>query len=453
MTGHSMFKKLPSDICSAWSDDERMDFMFSAFPPSSADNPEHWKSKMDFWESLILDLYQHSTSVCLEFHAFSSVLTKNGRLPLGLNVVWESMIEQKTIVPVTEYVQDISMNSSWVGWGLNSFVRKPIKWLVDKSLSPLKQKRAVQGYYLSVRAFEAKCNEVVSSLRNADNAFTLSECVHAMTYDCLLKSVERVSNDQKSIDLILASLEKQRKLVVFRIDASDQTRSDSPLPSLKKFVAFSSRGQPVGDVSDDEMSVVKLWWSRLTLEEDIRSTYSQLTDLAALARKCVKQNQRVLAVNALRQKQRLTKGLVRKEMYLNQLDEILDRIGQAKVNALTLSAYKAGVSAYDRFAKEKDLSPERAEETIAEVQRMLDDHNEIADTLASSTGDCNDLDEVCEKELNELLRDDKDDAVADLVNDTEGLKLEDVPLPDVPREAVPTGAADKPFTCHAAGAV
>lgn len=74
-----------------WTDDERMDFMFSAFKENRDVNPADWDSKMAFWTSLIPQSCRQRGSVYVSLRELNAVFRRKDKSPLGLPAVLESM--------------------------------------------------------------------------------------------------------------------------------------------------------------------------------------------------------------------------------------------------------------------------------------------------------------------------------------------------------------------------
>lgn len=108
-----------------WLDDERMNFMMSAFPSHRDVNPAHWDSKMIFWKQCIIRYCQHHHHICIDQDKLKMGLTRNGRQPLGLTVVIDDMIQQNQLIPVDQF-QSSSMITQYIkkfsGWLQTYFV-------------------------------------------------------------------------------------------------------------------------------------------------------------------------------------------------------------------------------------------------------------------------------------------------------------------------------------------
>ena len=80
-----------TDFPDDWEDDERMNFLFSDFKENREVHPSDWDSKVDFWSSLVLQTCRTRGAVSLSLDELNAAFKRNGRLPLGLTTVIQSM--------------------------------------------------------------------------------------------------------------------------------------------------------------------------------------------------------------------------------------------------------------------------------------------------------------------------------------------------------------------------
>ena len=69
-------------------DVERIDFMFSEFPPDRNLNPKHWENKMKFWKNEIENVCRFYGDFCIDCEKLKSIFKdRNQRNPKCLNTV------------------------------------------------------------------------------------------------------------------------------------------------------------------------------------------------------------------------------------------------------------------------------------------------------------------------------------------------------------------------------
>ena len=114
---------LPAD----WKDNDRMNFMFSAFPESREVNPKHWDSKLHFWTKLILDScrLESNDGVCIDLATLQRRFSRNGLTPLGLNTVINEMVKEGKLQRKEDFVKCGS--EGWMAWSFG-LAKKSFWW-------------------------------------------------------------------------------------------------------------------------------------------------------------------------------------------------------------------------------------------------------------------------------------------------------------------------------------
>jgi len=405
--------KRPEEFVDCWNDDERMDFLFSSFPANFSANPEHWTSKMEFWTDLISKLCEKSTAICIDFNVVSTWLERNGRRPMGLQVVWDTMVGDGSLVSAQEYVGDLARNSSWVGWGLNMVVRKPTLWMAGKMLSPLKTLSPVKATeqkksFICVKSYKQKCLKLLQTLHQ--RASNNQSHLHILSLHEITGLAQHIAIDPKELEMVLLALEQDKKVVVF-----NKSESKSP----EKFVKFAiDINQCVTPVNEGDLGFVKLEHTKQALIKQISNLYEQQDYLLATAKGFIHSGERTRAKMALRQKQRISMNIKRKETSLDNIEQLLFRLEQCGTDQMIMDAYKAGVSAFKNATK--GMSVDDADSTMDDVQAALDDHEEITSALSTALNDNVIIDDL-EQELNDLLAEEETEPVNNL-NDSDVIK-------------------------------
>lgn len=78
-------------LTSEWDDDQRMEFMFSAFKENRDVNTTDWDSKMAFWTALVLKSCRQRSSVYVSLQELNMIFRRKEKSPLGLPTVLQSM--------------------------------------------------------------------------------------------------------------------------------------------------------------------------------------------------------------------------------------------------------------------------------------------------------------------------------------------------------------------------
>ena len=77
--GEDKLSYVPND----WNDDDRMNFMFSAFPKDRNVNPKHWDSKMNYWIEEVKSCCMCYRDICISCEKLRNRMKRNERFPQG----------------------------------------------------------------------------------------------------------------------------------------------------------------------------------------------------------------------------------------------------------------------------------------------------------------------------------------------------------------------------------
>lgn len=110
-----------------WDDDDRMNFMFSAFTESREVNPKHWDSKLHFWSKAILENCKYYGDICIDLTTLKRRFSRNGLTPLGLSTVIREMIQQGKLEQKEDFLNYDS--GGWLSWSFG-LVRRSFWWSV-----------------------------------------------------------------------------------------------------------------------------------------------------------------------------------------------------------------------------------------------------------------------------------------------------------------------------------
>ncbi|XP_077976423.1 charged multivesicular body protein 7-like [Styela clava] len=430
----------PSEFTDCWGDDERMNFLFSAFPADRSVNPHHWDNKMAFWKKLIQDMSAKLPYGYVSWDNLFNNLTRQGKRPLGLQTVFDDMIQNGEIVPTAQYTHDIHANQSWVGWGLNWCVKKPASWMADKVLSPIKTRSGrdlKKGQFVIVSALEHKCNEVMAKFHQyASKNEHNHEFLNVVSYLQLQDITKTILCDTESLDLTLATL-KNKGIVEIKSKhelISEQAAENNHNVALsEKYIKFAKPGnKKVIPFSDVDIGILQLCETRTHLQQTINNTCQEMESCTQKAKELLKNKQRTMALGALRKKKRLEISLSNKEQNLNNIEELLESLNQCKTDKLLMDTYKSAVAAHKKASK--GLSLDVVQSTMDDVANVLDNQSEVSEIISTPVSCENTSDDDLETELAALINGPKDTiGLEDICNKMTTVTLEpgivDLPIP------------------------
>lgn len=127
------------------------------------------------------------------------------------------------------------------------------------------------------------------------------------------------------------------------------------------------------------------------------------------ARLLLKEGKKSQALRCLRGRKRVEKRAESLFAKLESIRGILDRIAQSQTDKMVIQAYQAGVSALRLSLK--DVTVERAESLVDQIQELCDTQDEVNQTISSVASADEDIDEL-EEELKSLIAESKPDSIS-----------------------------------------
>ncbi|XP_054906806.1 charged multivesicular body protein 7 isoform X2 [Poeciliopsis prolifica] len=411
-----------------WSDDERMNVMFSEFKENRDVNVTDWDSRMDFWTALIMRGCRRRGSVTVNLQDLNKSFQRKEKTPLGLSTVIQSMARCGKIQRESEFAA--SVDCGWVSWSVGMLLVKPLKWTFSTLLGS--NRVPLEESFVVIELVKEKAAELLKVYRSSD----FSSCsIISFQELCTLSS--NICADESTLCMALLQLQKDKQVIV-------------SLHEGEKIVKFCQPGQDrVSPASDVDIGIYQLQRSEKLLEERVQKLSLEADRCKEEARILLRDGKKTQALRCLRGRKRVEKradGLFAK---LESIRGILERIAQSQTDKMVMQAYQAGVSALRMSLK--DVTVERAESLVDQIQDLCDTQDEVNQTISSGvTAADEDMDEL-EEELKALLDESEPDV------NTSGLPA--VPtnrlgptgeqilssLPDVPRGHlhVPAGALEE----------
>lgn len=398
-----------------WDDDERMNFLFSDFKENREVNTSDWDSKMDFWRTLVVRSCRDRGSVCVDLQELHRTFRRKDRVPLGLNTVLHDMARCGQVQRESEFAANV--DCGWLSWGVGLLLVKPLKWtfsaLLGSSRVPL------QESFVLIELVKEKAAELLKVYRSSE----YSTC-SIVSFQELWALSSDVCADESTLCMALLQLQRDKQVTV-------------ALHEGEKIVKFCQPTQErVSPVSDVDIGIYQLQRSEKLLGERVDKLNQEADRCKEEARINLREGKKSQALRCLRGRKRVEKRADNLFSQQESIRAILDRISQSQTDKMVVQAYQAGVAALSLSLK--DVTVERAETLVDQIQELCDTQDEVNQTLSSGvTSADEDMDEL-EEELKSLLDESKPDYVSQLpAVPTSGLPASGGPtlssLPAVPR--------------------
>lgn len=374
-----------------WDDDERMNFMFSDFKENRDVNTTDWDSKMDFWTALIVKSCKDRRTVCVNLQELNKIFKRKERSPLGLATVIQSMATCGKIQRESEFAANV--DCGWLSWGVGLLLVKPLKWTFSALLGS--SRVHLEESFVIIELVKEKAAELLRVYRSSE----FSSCSIVSFQDlCTLSS--NICADESTLCMALLQLQRDKQVMV-------------SLHEGEKIVKFCLPGQDrLSAVSDVDMGIYQLQRSEKLLGERVEKLGLEADKCKEEARILLREGKKSQALRCLRGRKRVEKRADNLFAKLESIREILDRIAQSQSDKMVMQAYQAGVAALRLSLK--DVTVERAESLVDQIQELCDTQDEVNQTISSGvTAADEDMDEL-EEELKSLLNDSKPDSVSGL---------------------------------------
>ncbi|XP_024909669.1 charged multivesicular body protein 7 [Cynoglossus semilaevis] len=374
---------LPPD----WDDDERMNFMFSDFKENRDVNASEWDSKMDFWTALVLRSCRERRTVCVSLQELNKTFRRKEKSPLGLATVVQSMVRCGKIQRESEFAVDCG----WLSWAMGLLLVKPLKWTLSSLLGS--GQLPLQESFVVHELVKEKAAELLRAYGKSEFSrravLSFSE-VRGLSSD--------VCADESTLCMALLQLQREKRATV-------------ALHEGEKIVKFGQRGS-VSPVNDVDVGIYQLQQSEKLLEDQVKKLGLEADRCRDEVRFLLREGKKSQALRSLRGCKRLEKRSDNLSSNLETIRGILDRIAQSETDKMVIQAYQAGVSALKVALK--DVTVERAENLVDQIQELCDTQDEVNQTLSSGvSGTDVDMDDL-EDELNSLLEESNPDAASGL---------------------------------------
>eukprot|EP01135_Chromosphaera_perkinsii_P010151 Nk52_evm17s2039 gene=Nk52_evmTU17s2039 len=415
-----------------WEDDNRMNALFAAFPEEDVLHLDSarssLRSKVSFWCKVLQDYFEWrlygelnsdesstsgkengQTGVGLRErgqsafmfceHQLKYALRRKGRSPLGMNSIMKRLEFEGKI----QLYDDFLTERSWGTWAINRMIKKPLLAAFESVKQQLLGEDELGGSgalmggvaggtgdqeevnFLHKQLLEQTCVDV---LKRHFESVVYSNTDNIVSYEELTKKLLLSPRSGLPLHLcdsdVLLVLEKLRRdgKVALSCAVPDLTARGDAIMSLKemyiKFTCSANENTKVCRFTEIDCGILMVKKSIVKLRERIR-------------------------VLNKRNNPRL-KAIIKKEfMCLKNLEEIINQVNSSESNADILNAYSVGNTTLKGVMNFHDLSVERVEEIVDDLEETLEDARDIENAFIDNLpAGRNEEDEELLKELEML---------------------------------------------------
>ncbi|KAG8236372.1 hypothetical protein J437_LFUL016821 [Ladona fulva] len=387
-----------------WKDDVRMNSLFAPFRKRSA-NPQDWDSKLTFWKTLIEKWCFSNKKPVITVSEVSAAFERNGKRALCLPEVVSEILRSGEGCRLCDLESE--HHGSWSNWAIQMMVKRPFQWAA--------------GQLWATNQMSSDEPIVLLSVLKSLSEKMLSRCASSLV------DVEELQREEENARLALVLL-RRRGLAAFATCG-------------RRTLVKLGDGGTVGEV---ERATFMLGEDEKMVRQSIERMEEEKLRLTCEAKEYLRKGMRQLAKSSLRKRHAVEKHIEKRVEALDNIQTLLQRVKETETDAQVLESYRSGVIALKKTLAEGGLSVESAESAKADLEDVLELHEDISSSL-SNVGKISAAEEQeLEEELSELLG---ESTVEENPTTTEGLKdisnrLNTMKLEDLPN--VPTHVLSQP---------
>jgi hypothetical protein len=401
-----------------WSDDERMNALFSPFRAREL-NPIYFDAKLKFWKKAINAYLTETQTIKFKVRDLEEAFVRNGMKPKCLDIVLDSILND-TCCQIKER-NSLLKQQSWLTFAFTRLVWSPLSWTTSYLISKTalgsqlsfanKHHQATSTKddaiddndmrnhceYVFLEQLTVKADEVYTKL-NADLIFNDIDCIcdydrfvaicscHDVPLDDIDLILTQLVNDKRV--LVNTSLVKNKKLIKF-------------MPIIDSESRMSASRRPLADITDLEFNYYLLKLNESNMERQVDALNRQLTMLMDQVKANLKLKNKKLALNCLKKYKNYEKQMDQKSNVLYNLQNLMLNLQQISTNKITIDMYKKNLGLIKAFNDENGL--DRVEDLMDNLNENFKINSEIDDALSRSTIGSGVDDTELEHELNELV--------------------------------------------------
>jgi len=158
--------------------------------------------------------------------------------------------------------------------------------------------------------------------------------------------------------------------------------------------------------NDEDICIIKLRQTLAALEKEIETQEDEVKNLGLKVKQLLKSDSRSSAKATLKRQKLLEAKLQKKLDQKFNLETLLDEIINTDSNKSVIQSYKAGVE--ELKSKLKDLNAENVDDVLSDLHEVLEEGDQLSESISRNIQDDSLDAEELEKELLELSKDESD---------------------------------------------
>ncbi|KAH6598642.1 hypothetical protein BASA50_003678 [Batrachochytrium salamandrivorans] len=402
-----------------WSNKDRLSFLFAEFPPErNADNSTSYDSLLTFWTGLIKETATMGFLSTNDFNSSNDALANVGcswlgpstgsvltlqsmhlhrrflhlsTAPLGIDTVLNAMVSDGACIVLEDFMPRMPLASSYttsysisalagMSWLMNSVLLTPLKWSLEKVTGTAhKPWTQLRRTLVVLPLIQAAANKIRAYLERHTN-YSIDLIMDLQSFQDLCSASQATPLPPSAFDVqIILEYLRKTQMVVW------ESVSNTSVGSQYMAIKLRATTQNVNDqlrISDIDKGVVTIKATIRKLSQQVDQLDAKIQMLAEQTQLAVLNKPRGSSIALIRQRRSIEAIRTQRYSSLETIRGILSKIQDSESEYDVLDAYASGTCALKGILKTKNLTVERTENIMDDLQETLASFDDVQQALS-----------------------------------------------------------------------
>ncbi|KAH8923932.1 hypothetical protein BT69DRAFT_1333411 [Atractiella rhizophila] len=382
--------------------DERLGFLYSAFPSRKSANPDGYAQAVEWWKGLLCDLAWEGGQSGKGEETDRLILNVDEKLrevlrwdgigaPSALGEVVRSMARSRVVIPLPVFNSTPSLSTllpstsatrSISSTLLSTLVAGPLSWAFSQ-LNPFASEddsftyddedvfRQCKGSYVIVSNLEKTAKIVCAKLAELAGLNVTERLFTREEWKKKFGIVDGKELSQRDLEVLMKYLQRDQRVLVM----------DRGVVKILSSLTLPSTSRATEGISTEERGILELKQSSNNLTQQISDIESRISQQTAKIEKYLKAKQKSMALSYLRSRKQLEALLLKRTGTLETVTSVLLSIERATGDVEIMRMYDLGSKTLKSLLAHPSLSPDKVDETMESLSETLADQKEIDDAI------------------------------------------------------------------------
>eukprot|EP00698_Gefionella_okellyi_P006442 TRINITY_DN15792_c0_g1_i1.p1 TRINITY_DN15792_c0_g1~~TRINITY_DN15792_c0_g1_i1.p1 ORF type:complete len:446 (-),score=97.09 TRINITY_DN15792_c0_g1_i1:220-1530(-) len=367
MTGRLKPNEAVNEVIQSWAG-KSIGSLFAPLPDDKTDPTR--QRKVQNWSRIITEALQGLHDVSFTLADLEQLFKHGALVPKCLAQVLEDMTRSGEIAPLNSFLPTTTQSTGGMkGWLYSNLVAKPASWAWSKlSKTDIQSTRFASARVIQVLA-DAMLDEHYK--RTGQGACLIDHIVPMDELRTIPMDGPRSEYSEETLCALVGHLCSTQRAALVNAGSSG--------PGVK----FAARqGAKVSNVTEGDCAVAQLRSTDRKLKQQVDRLRTKSEERMEQVRLALQAKNRTAAAAHLKHQKLLLSMYNKRAATLDSVQQILLKLEQAESDAEVLRAYKTGTQLMRQTTAQ--VSPEDAEEVLADLQDAFADQAEVDRVLTDS---------------------------------------------------------------------